>query len=92
MDKNRIEGIAEDVAGKVEETAGNLIGDGGTQLKGKARQAMGAAQETYGKAADQIKPLIGQLEQATQDRPIAALIVALITGFVLARFRRFNQK
>jgi len=52
MDKDRIAGAANDVAGKVEGAAGDLAGDAKTQASGRAREMAGMAQNLYGQAKD----------------------------------------
>jgi uncharacterized protein YjbJ (UPF0337 family) len=92
VDKNRIEGTAENVVGKVEDAVGSLTGDTGAQVEGKARQAAGATQATYGKAVDQVKPLIERLERTARDRPLTSIILAFASGLVVARIRNRNLK
>ena len=59
MDKDRIKGKAEDIAGRVKRQAGEWTGDEKTkaegaadQLKGKARNAMGKVKDAARDAAD----------------------------------------
>jgi uncharacterized protein YjbJ (UPF0337 family) len=78
VDKNVIEGTIENVAGKVEEGAGYLAGDPGARVEGRVRQMAGNAQAAYGRAAE-------NLEQAAKHRPLPALLIAAMVGFVLGR-------
>lgn len=62
MDKDRIKGKAEDIAGRVKRQAGEWTGDKETQsegaadqLKGKARNAMGRMKDAARDAADDIR-------------------------------------
>ncbi len=52
MDKDRIAGAANDIAGKVEGAAGDLAGDARTQASGRARVVAGMAQNLYGQVKD----------------------------------------
>jgi uncharacterized protein YjbJ (UPF0337 family) len=55
MNKDRVEGKAKDVAGRVERQAGEWTGNEETQIKGAAKQAEGKIQNTVGKVKDNIK-------------------------------------
>jgi uncharacterized protein YjbJ (UPF0337 family) len=48
MDKDRVEGSAEQAKGKVKEWAGKVTGDQKTQAEGKADQAAGKVQNAVG--------------------------------------------
>lgn len=76
MNRDRIEGVARDVAGKIEDAAGGLMGDAGTQICGKADQVAGKAQQAYGQAVDGVKDF-------THDQPIGALLAAIGVGVAL---------
>jgi uncharacterized protein YjbJ (UPF0337 family) len=52
MDKDRIAGSAQDIAGKVEGVVGDVTGDAKTQASGRAREAAGTVQNLYGQAKD----------------------------------------
>ena len=55
MNKDRVEGKAKDVAGRVERQAGEWTGDTKMQVQGVARQAEGKVQNAVGKAKDAVK-------------------------------------
>ena len=55
MNKDRVEGKAKDVAGRVELNDGKWTGNEKTQIKGAAKQAEGKIQNTVGKVKDNIK-------------------------------------
>lgn len=62
MDKDRIKGKAEDIAGRVKRQAGEWTGNEQTQaegaadqLKGKARNMMGKAKDAARDAADDLR-------------------------------------
>lgn len=76
VDKNRIEGAAEDAVGKLQDGMGGLLGDGASQAKGKARQVAGQAQGYYGETLDTLRDL-------TADQPVLALLAASLLGFIL---------
>jgi uncharacterized protein YjbJ (UPF0337 family) len=52
MDKDRIKGKAEDIAGRVKRQAGEWTGDEKTQAEGAADQLQGKARNMMGKAKD----------------------------------------
>ncbi|MCQ8241042.1 CsbD family protein [Rhizosaccharibacter radicis] len=76
VDSNKVEGVAEDVVGKVQDGMGGLLGDTATQAKGKARQFAGQAQGYYGDTLDTVRDV-------TSDQPIVALLAALGLGFLV---------
>lgn len=55
MNKDRVEGKAKDIAGRVERQAGEWTGDEETQAKGTAKQAEGKVQNVVGKMKDALK-------------------------------------
>ena len=55
MDKNRIEGGAEDVKGTIKEAVGKLVGNERLEAEGKADKVEGKTQSTIGKAKDAVK-------------------------------------
>ena len=85
MTTDRVTGAFEDAAGKVQDAVGGLAGDGATQAKGKWHQAAGKAKGLYGDAADQVQSAYSGAIQRTQDNPMAALLIAVGVGYVLAR-------
>jgi uncharacterized protein YjbJ (UPF0337 family) len=52
MNKDRVEGKAKDVAGRIERQAGEWTGDKESQAKGAAKQVAGKVQNAWGKAQD----------------------------------------
>jgi uncharacterized protein YjbJ (UPF0337 family) len=55
VDKNRVDGSAKNIGGKVKEGIGNVTGDSKTQAEGKADQAEGNIQNTVGGVKDSVK-------------------------------------
>ena len=55
MDKDRVEGKAKDVAGRVQRQVGEWTGDTESQVKGAAKQIEGKAQNAWGKAKDAVR-------------------------------------
>ena len=55
MNKDRVEGKAKDIAGRVERQAGEWTGDKESQAKGAAKQVAGKVQNAWGKAQDATK-------------------------------------
>ncbi|MGH9545986.1 MAG: CsbD family protein [Terriglobales bacterium] len=55
MDKDRVEGKAKDIAGRVERQVGEWTGDNEAQVKGAAKQVEGKVQNAWGQAKDAVK-------------------------------------
>jgi uncharacterized protein YjbJ (UPF0337 family) len=55
MDKNRIEGKAEQLKGKIKEATGALTDDESQRLKGRTQQLGGKLQEGVGKLKDELR-------------------------------------
>jgi uncharacterized protein YjbJ (UPF0337 family) len=55
MDKDRVEGSAEQAKGKVKEWAGKVTGDSKTETEGKADQFKGKVQNTVGGIKDSLR-------------------------------------
>jgi len=55
MDKDRIEGSAEQFKGKVKEMAGKVTGDSKTEAEGKTDQVKGKVQNAVGGVKDAIR-------------------------------------
>jgi uncharacterized protein YjbJ (UPF0337 family) len=72
---DRIEGTAQNFAGRVQETVGNTIGDRDTQARGVYNQAAGQAKQTAADITDTIKA-----------QPILSSLVALGIGYLIGRF------
>jgi len=55
MDKDRVEGKAKDIAGRIQRQAGEWTGDEQTQIKGTGKQAEGKVQNIAGKVKDALR-------------------------------------
>ena len=55
VDKDRVEGSAKNIGGKIKEGLGKLTGDSKTQAEGKADQAEGKVQNTFGGIKDTVR-------------------------------------
>jgi uncharacterized protein YjbJ (UPF0337 family) len=55
VDKDRVDGSAKNIGGKLKEGVGNVTGDSKMQTEGKADQAEGKIQNTIGGIKDSIK-------------------------------------
>lgn len=60
MDKDRVEGIAEQVKGSIKEGFGKLTGDKKTEAEGAAEKAAGKVQNTVGGAKDGVRDALGK--------------------------------
>jgi uncharacterized protein YjbJ (UPF0337 family) len=61
MDKERIKGKAEDVAGRVERQVGEWTGNDKAQAEGLAKQAEGKARNVVGKVKDSVRDAADKL-------------------------------
>jgi uncharacterized protein YjbJ (UPF0337 family) len=70
MDKDRVEGKAKDIAGRVERQVGEWTGDKEAQVKGAAKQVEGKVQNAWGQAKDAAKDTVKKpsSNQADQDQ------------------------
>ena len=55
MDKDRVEGLGQQVKGSIKETAGKVTGDRETEAEGRADKLGGKVQETFGHAKDTLR-------------------------------------
>lgn len=55
MNKNQVQGVAKDIAGKVQEETGKLVGSKEQQIKGLGKQISGKAEKAYGDAKEVVK-------------------------------------
>ena len=100
MDKDRIEGATQNVAGKVEGAAGNVAGDAQMEAAGTVRQAAGKVQNLYGQAKDATRDATGAaidyargpgsdaVAKLVHDNPVGSLLVAAGVGFAVAMMIR----
>jgi len=58
MNKNQINGIATDIAGKVQEGAGKLVGNKEQQAKGLIKQVEGETEKKIGDAKEIVKDAV----------------------------------
>ena len=60
MNKDRIQGSAEQVKGKIKEVAGKATGDSKLESEGKAQQVAGKVQNTIGGMKDAVKEAVNE--------------------------------
>jgi uncharacterized protein YjbJ (UPF0337 family) len=58
VDKDRVEGSAKNIGGKIKEGFGKLTGDSKTEAEGKADQAEGRVQNTVGGIKDSVRDAV----------------------------------
>ena len=63
MDKERIKGKVEDVAGHVERKVGELTGNEKLEAEGLAKQAEGKARNVVGKVKDSVREAADKLKE-----------------------------
>jgi uncharacterized protein YjbJ (UPF0337 family) len=99
MNKDRIEGTAKNLGGKIEEGVGRAAGDAKIQAEGMMNQAAGAAQDLYGQAvetAGDAAAMVGRqavgfekwLHETIETKPYTAVVVALAAGWLIGRMGR----
>lgn len=54
-DKDRVDGAAKNIGGKIKEAAGHVTGDEKLKAEGKADQAAGKVQNAFGGAKDALR-------------------------------------
>jgi uncharacterized protein YjbJ (UPF0337 family) len=74
MDKERIKGKAQDMAGRAERQVGEWTGDEKAQAEGMAKQAEGKARNAVGKVKDNVRDAADKLREekikSEEDRKI----------------------
>jgi uncharacterized protein YjbJ (UPF0337 family) len=70
----KLEGMAQDMGGRVQEKVGEALGDTKMQAQGMYNQAAGQAQEQ-----------VARLSEVIRDQPLTAALVALGIGYILGR-------
>ena len=58
MDRDRVEGSAKNLKGKVKEATGKLTGDAKLKSEGKADQVAGKVQNAFGGAKDAVRDAV----------------------------------
>jgi uncharacterized protein YjbJ (UPF0337 family) len=58
MDKDRVEGAATNIKGKVKEGVGKMTGDAKTEAEGQADQVKGKARNAVGGAKDKAREVL----------------------------------
>ena len=71
MNKDRAEGKAKDLAGRVERQVGEWTGDAETQARGAAKQVEGKVQNAWGKVKDAGKDAVDKAKKPeSTDKPV----------------------
>jgi uncharacterized protein YjbJ (UPF0337 family) len=70
MNKDRIEGKAKDIAGRIERQAGEWTGDTNAQVKGAAKQIEGKVQNALGQAKDATKKAADRAKASKPPQPV----------------------
>jgi uncharacterized protein YjbJ (UPF0337 family) len=74
MDKERIKGKAQDIAGRVERQVGEWTGNDKAQAEGTAKQAEGKTRNVVGKMKDGVRDMADKLkdnEHVDRDEEVA---------------------
>ncbi len=67
MDKDRIQGKAEDIAGRAKRQVGEWTGDSNTQAEGAMDQAKGKARNALGKVKDAVRDAADDVKGENRD-------------------------
>jgi uncharacterized protein YjbJ (UPF0337 family) len=67
MDKDRIQGKAEDIAGRAKRQVGEWTGDDKTQAEGALDQAKGKTRNAVGKVKDAVRDAAGDIKGENRD-------------------------
>ncbi len=67
MDKDRIQGKAEDIAGRAKRQVGEWTGDNKTQAEGALDQAKGKTRNVVGKVKDAVRDAADNIEGENRD-------------------------
>ena len=92
VNKTRIDGSAKNLGGTIEETLGNVIGDPETEARGEANQIVGTVQNAMGSASDIVEGWSTVIGDATKERPLTAMAIAISAGFVLRMFSHTSRR
>ena len=60
MDKDRVQGIGQQIKGAVKDAFGKITGDSKTQAEGKADKAGGKVQNTVGGVKDSVRDAVNK--------------------------------
>lgn len=87
MTDQRIEGVANEMEGKVQAASGKFAGDAKMQIEGRLQQAKGQAQQAYGRVIDGLDRLVDKAPAEVQGHARTGLDFArrkplLTTGIV----------
>jgi uncharacterized protein YjbJ (UPF0337 family) len=63
MDKDRVKGAVDDVAGRVKRQVGEWTGDTNAQVEGAAQQVKGKAEKAWGNVKDAARDVKHQVQQ-----------------------------
>jgi uncharacterized protein YjbJ (UPF0337 family) len=87
MTDQRIEGVANEMEGKVQAASGRFAGDTKMQIEGRLKQVKGQAQQAYGRVIDGLDGLVEKAPEQYRARARSGLDFArrkplLTTGIV----------
>ncbi len=68
MDKDRIKGKVDDVAGRAKRQVGEWTGDEDAQAEGTAQQVKGKVQTAWGKTKDAVRDATDDADRDNKDR------------------------
>lgn len=78
MGMDELKGKAQEAAGRVQKAAGDAFDNDECRVKGQLRQGVGHIQSQYGETVERLRDF-------TQERPLQALGIAALAGWVVGR-------
>ena len=78
MSMDELKGKAQEAAGRVQKAAGDAFDNDECRVKGQLRQGAGRIQSQYGETVDRLRDF-------TQEKPLQALGIAALAGWVVDR-------
>lgn len=72
----RVEGKAQEFAGRVQDAVGRATDDDAMRVEGQARQMAGKAQDAYGEALNHVR-------EAAVTNPVGTVAIVAAAGFLL---------
>ncbi|GBR68217.1 CsbD family protein [Gluconobacter kanchanaburiensis] len=81
--ETKVEGVLDDVKGKVKDGIGGLTGDAKLQAEGKFDQLSGMAQQNFADLYDEGETKLEAATAFVQDRPLISLVIATVVGILV---------
>lgn len=83
LTQTKVEGILDEVKGKVKDGIGGLSGDAKLQAEGKFDQLSGMAQQEFADLYDEGETKLEAATAFVQDRPLISIVIATVVGMIV---------